>query len=87
MMKAHIVYLRRFNLTKPYYSFNYQNVHFLALATAKNSITPCRNGSEQYNFVQEDLKNAHNNKRIDWIIVYTFRQLYSSATEHYGDDV
>jgi calcineurin-like phosphoesterase family protein len=80
-------YMNHFNLTKPYYSFNYQNVHFLALATAKNSFIPYRNGSEQYNFVQEDLKNAHNNESIDWIIVYTFRPLYSSITEHYGDDV
>ncbi|HEY7226965.1 MAG TPA: metallophosphoesterase [Nitrososphaeraceae archaeon] len=80
-------YMNHFNLTKPYYSFNYQNVHFLALATAKNSIIPYRNGSEQYNFVQEDLKNTRNNKSIDWIIVYTFRPLYSSVTEHYGDDV
>ena len=80
-------YMNHFNLTKPYYSFNYQNVHFLALATAKNSMIPYRNGSEQYNFVQEDLKNAHNNQSIDWIIVYTFRPLYSSVTEHYGDDV
>jgi calcineurin-like phosphoesterase family protein len=80
-------YMNHFNLTKPYYSFNFQNVHFLALATAKNSMIPYRNGSEQYNFVQEDLKNAHNNESIDWIIVYTFRPLYSSVTEHYGDDV
>src|SRR4029079_13801741 len=26
-------YLKAFNMSKPYYSFNYQNVHFLALAT------------------------------------------------------
>ncbi|MDP9305312.1 MAG: metallophosphoesterase, partial [Thermoproteota archaeon] len=29
-------YLQHFNMTKPYYSFDYQNVHFLAMATAKN---------------------------------------------------
>ncbi len=86
-MFAYNLYLRHFNMTKPYYSFSYQNVHFLAMATAKNSIIPYRNGSEQYNFVEEDLRNAHDNKSIDWIIVYTFRPLYSSATEHYGDDV
>jgi hypothetical protein len=33
-------YLQHFNMTKPYYSFNYQNVHFLAMTTAKNSIIP-----------------------------------------------
>jgi Calcineurin-like phosphoesterase len=86
-MVRYNTYMNHFNLTKPYYSFNHQNVHFLAMATAKNSVIPYRNGSEQYNFIQEDLRNAHDNKSIDWIIVYTFRPLYSSVTEHYGDDV
>jgi hypothetical protein len=77
-------YMRYFNMTKPYYSFEYQNVHFLAMDTAKNSIIPYQNGSEQYKFVQEDLMKAHNNKSIDWIIVYSFRPFYSSVTEHSG---
>ena len=37
-------YLRHFNMTKPFYSFNYQNIHFLATATAKNSIIPYQKG-------------------------------------------
>ena len=77
-------YLRHFNMTKPFYSFNYQNVHFLAMATGKNSIIPYQNGSEQYNFVQEDLRMAHNNRSIDWIVVYSFRPFYSSVTSHSG---
>ncbi|CAN5518286.1 hypothetical protein BH18THE1_BH18THE1_03530 [soil metagenome] len=80
-------YLAHFNMTKPFYSFNYANVHFLAMATAKNSIIPYVNGSEQYNFVRQDLNNAHNNKSIDWIIVYSFRPFYSSATSHSGQEV
>ena len=77
-------YLRHFNMTKPYYSFDYKNVHFVSMATAKNSIIPYLNGSEQYNYIKEDLKNAHNNKNIDWIVVYSFRPFYSSVTEHSG---
>jgi hypothetical protein len=77
-------YMHHFNMTKPFYSFNYQNVHFLAMATAKNSIIPYLNGSEQYNYVREDLMKAHNNKSIDWIIVYSFRPFYSSVTSHSG---
>jgi hypothetical protein len=77
-------YMNYFNMIKPFYSFNYQNVHFLAMATAKNSIIPYQNGSEQYNYVQDDLMNAHNNKSIDWIIVYSFRPFYSSVTSHSG---
>jgi hypothetical protein len=77
-------YMNYFNMIKPFYSFNYQNVHFLAMATAKNSIIPYQIGSEQYNYVQEDLMKAHNNKSIDWIIVYSFRPFYSSVTSHSG---
>lgn len=79
-------YLQHFNMTRPFYSFNYANVHFLAMATAKNSIIPYQKGSEQYNFIQQDLRNASNNKSIDWIIVYTFRPFYSSGTEHSGQE-
>lgn len=77
-------YLRHFNMTKPYYSFDYKHVHFISLVTAKNSIIPYLNGSEQYNFVKQDLKKANNNKSIDWIIVYSFRPFYSSVTSHSG---
>lgn len=79
-------YLQHFNMTRPFYSFNYANVHFLAMATAKNSIIPYRNGSEQYNFVHRDLRNASDNKSVDWIIVYSFRPFYSSDTLHSGQE-
>jgi predicted MPP superfamily phosphohydrolase len=79
-------YLKHFNLTKPYYSFNYQNVHFLAMATAKNNLIPYLNTSQQYQFVKNDLKLAHDNKSIDWIIVYSFKPFYSSNSSHPGGE-
>jgi len=33
-------YLKHFNSTIPYYSFNYQNAHFLAMSTSKNKAIP-----------------------------------------------
>ena len=78
-------YPQHFNMTKPYYSFDYQKVHFLAMATAKNSIIAYKYGSEQYNFVTQDLSRAPNNKNIEWIIVYSFRRFYSSPTVHLGE--
>lgn len=77
-------YLRHFNMTSPYYSFNYQNVHFLGMATAKNKIIPYNETSKQYEFVKEDLKRAYENKSINWIIVYSFRTFYSYNTTHPG---
>ena len=29
-------YMKHFNMDSPYYSFDYGNVHFLSMATAKN---------------------------------------------------
>lgn len=80
-------YINYFNMTTPYYSFNYGNVHFLAMSTGKNSIIPYQNGSEQYDFIHEDLRNAHNNKSVNWIIVYSFRPFYSSFTAHSGQAI
>ena len=79
-------YMRHFNLSKPYYSFDHQNVHFLVMTTPKNSRIPYLEGSEQYNFTVRDLKKASNNNSIDWIIVSTFRPFYSSNTTHPGLD-
>lgn len=56
-------YLHKFNLTKQYYSFDYDNVHFLALS----SEVPFDKDSKQYSFVSEDLKSASENKSINWI--------------------
>jgi hypothetical protein len=53
-------YLRHFNMTKQYYSFDFQNIHFVALATAKDGLTSHSNLSEHYRFVKKDLENAHN---------------------------
>ena len=79
-------YLKHFNLTKPYYSFNYHNVHFLAMATAKNKILPYVVNSQQYEYVRNDLKLARENKSIDWIIVYSFKPFYSSNSTHPGEE-
>jgi predicted phosphodiesterase len=79
-------YLKHFSLIKPYYSFDYNNVHFLAMATAKNKLIPYNDTSGQYNFIKRDLMAAHENKKIDWTIVYTFRTFYSSNTTHPGLD-
>jgi len=79
-------YMKHFKMNSPFYSFDYGNVHFLAMATAKNKVIPYNETSKQYEFVKEDLKRAHENKSINWIIVYSFRTYYSSNTTHPGLD-
>lgn len=67
-------YMSSFGLSKPYYSFNYQNVHVLVMATDSSF----KSGSAQYNFVKSDLQNAKNNANIKWIVVVLHKVMYTS---------
>jgi len=67
-------YMKQFNLTKQFYSFDYQNVHFLTMATEDSY----ENTSMQYRFVENDLKKASSNNTIDWIVVFYHRIAYTS---------
>jgi hypothetical protein len=71
-------YFQRLNLTKQYYSFDYGNVHFLAMS----SEIPFDKDSKQYSYVSDDLKSASGNKSINWIVVYIYEMLYTSPTFH-----
>ncbi|MFN2435284.1 MAG: metallophosphoesterase [Nitrososphaeraceae archaeon] len=71
-------YLKSFGLEKQFYSYDYNNVHFLIMAAE----TTYNKGSEQYNFVLQDLKKASENKDVDWIIVSSYGPLYTSPSEH-----
>ena len=71
-------YLKSFGLEKQFYSYDYNNVHFLVMAAESDF----EKGSEQYNFVLDDLKKASENKDINWIIVSSYGPLYTSPSEH-----
>ena len=75
-------YMNYFDLTEQYYSFNYQNIHFLALSTE----IPFDVGSKQYEFVKQDLEKFSQDPIIDWIIVFYHRQIYGSASESQHED-
>ena len=75
-------YLSHFDMADPYYSFDYRNIHFLAMSTGSNTHVPYEKGSQQYNFVKSDLAQASNNNKIDWIIVCGYKPFYTSPTEH-----
>ncbi len=69
-------YLSHFHLSRQYYSFNYQNAHFLVLST--EMIT----SSSMYDFAKNDLAKAASNTGIDWIIVYMHKPMYTSPGQH-----
>ena len=79
-------FVRHFELESPFYSFDYHNVHFLAMSTGKPQYVPYENGSAQYEFVKDDLSEAASDPNIDWIIVYGYRPFYTSPTTHPASD-
>jgi len=71
-------YMKAFNLEKQYYSFNYGNVHFLSIATEFDY----QEGSEQYQFVVEDLKTASSNPNIKWIVAFYHGPMFTENSDY-----
>src|ERR671921_2351665 len=71
-------FMNHFGLTEQYYSFDYQNVHFIALGTEEEYLDMSNvKAKQQLAFVQSDLKKASSNPTIDWIIPFFHRIMYS----------
>jgi len=66
------------NIVKNYYSKDFGNVHILVMDTSGQE--PYTKPSDQYTFIEKDLKAAFTNPIIDWIIVTSHRAMYSSQT-------
>ena len=71
-------YYKSFQLDKPYDSFDYGKVHFIVMA----SESKFEKGSEQYNFVVQDLEETSKNKDINWVIVTSYGPFYTSPSKH-----
>lgn len=69
-------YMNHFNLSKEFYSFDYKNVHFIAMSTE----IPLKRDTEQYKFVLNDLKKAAKNPNINWIVVFYHQVAYTSPS-------
>jgi hypothetical protein len=70
--------MNSFGMSKEYYSFNYENVHFTVMSTE----LPFGIGSDQYNFVNKDLADAASDPNIDWLVVIYHKPVYISPNEH-----
>ena len=66
------------NITKTYYSFDVENVHFLVLDSESSFST----SSAQYAFVQADLAATANNSLIQWIIACDHRPWFGADSKH-----
>jgi hypothetical protein len=71
-------YIKTFDLDELYYSFDYRHVHFITMSTLSDfNVT-----SDQYKFIEEDLKKASENGDIDWIVVTSYGPFYTSPSKH-----
>ena len=69
--------MNHFSLPQQYYSFDYQNVHFIALASESEYLDISTDiAKEQLAFVKSDLEKASANPNIDWIIPFFHRFMY-----------
>jgi hypothetical protein len=67
-----------------YYSFNYSVVHFVMMS----SYDPFNSSSEQYRWLEEDLKNANEDRDAHpWIVICFHSPMYSSSVGHEGSDL
>ncbi|HJU58497.1 MAG TPA: metallophosphoesterase [Nitrososphaeraceae archaeon] len=64
-------------LDNPYYSHDFQNVHFISMSTEH----PFEEGSKQYEFIKTDLEKTSKNSNIDWIIIHNHKPLYSTRND------
>ncbi len=74
-------YLKPLNLTKTYYSFDMNNVH----VTVIDPHVDYGSSSDQYRFIERDLKTASADPKIDWIFVVEHTPMYTSPSKHLGD--
>jgi len=70
------------------YSYDYGNVHFVAInsgwaeGAAKVGKVLFEENSEEYKWLENDLKRARKDKDIDWIILYSHYPVYSFGFSH-----
>jgi calcineurin-like phosphoesterase family protein len=74
-------YLKPLNLPKTYYSFDLNNAHFVFI----DAYIDYEPGSAQYQFIENDLKTASTNLKIDWRFVVESAPIYTSPSQHPGD--
>jgi hypothetical protein len=67
------------NQTNLWFSFNYGQVHIVYISSEHEYGF----GSEQYDFLEEDLKSARENPHIKWIIVGAHKAFYYSDKKEY----
>ena len=76
-------FLEYYNLENLFYSFDFENVHFVTISSEK----PYSKESKQYNFLRNDLANTNLDENIDWIIFWLHKPLYAANSPNGHTDL
>jgi len=68
-------YLKQYEIENDYYSFNYENIHFLGISTKIGKIS---DDYEQLEFIKNDLEKNYHDSKTDWTIVFMHMPMYTS---------
>jgi predicted phosphodiesterase len=83
LSRFNMPYLQSGSDSEFYYSFNYSMIHFVAICSDVDYSI----GSDQYNWLVDDLAAADSDRAAHpWIIAFSHRPMYSSNTNH-GSDI
>ena len=79
-------YLKYSAFNNDYYSFDYQNIHFLVISTneEKDNELGIVSDTVQLDFIIDDLNNAADNPKTDWTIVMLHHPMYTSTPNLYS---
>ena len=82
-------YLKYSAFNNDYYSFDYQNIHFLAISTNEEKDNEFGIVSDpiQLDFIRADLSNAADDPRTDWLVVFLHHPMYTSMPNLYSMDL
>ena len=76
-------YLAYYGLKNSYYSFDFENVHFVTISTEQSYSKE----SEQYTFLKSDLANTILDENIDWIVFWLHKPIYYSNSQNGHTDL
>jgi len=76
-------YLAYYGLKNSYYSFDFENVHFVTISTEQSYSKE----SEQYTFLKSDLVNTILDENIDWIVFWLHKPIYYSNSQNGHTDL
>ena len=89
-------FIEHFNLNTPegsstktgaYYSYDYDNAHFIVLNTNEDSEEYRNFTPEQIEWLRADIKAAQDNENIDWIIANIHKGPYTTSNHATDDDI